>query len=453
MKKAWNRVRDFFIKDLWLIDISPFGKIKALSIHVLRLLSILTNDFLNGRLPLWAMSLVYTTLLSLVPLLAVSFSVLKAFGVRNVIEPFLLNILAPLGPHGIELSNRIVAFVDKMNVSVLGFLGLALLLFTVISVIQKIEAAFNAIWRVSNARGFLRRFSDYLSVLVVGPVLVFAALGITASVMSSGLMQRLISIESIGGIISVAGKLVSYLVICAAFIFIYLVVPNTKVKLSSAAVGGIVGGVLWQTVGFVFGSIIASSSQYAAIYSGFAIVILFMIWLYVSWLILLIGAEISYYYQFPESLSIRKDICATDARLLEWTAISIMFLVAENFYRAKAPWTTNALVARLGLTLKPVEDMVTVLERNRLITETAEDPPGYLPARDLETITLNEIVNAVRGRGLDEAEFWSQRIHPLRPVNEIIEKMDQAVVNALGEITLRDIVRLNNNVPALARKG
>jgi len=191
MKNMLNRVRGYFLKDLWAVDASSLGRLKAFFLRVLRYLVVIAGDVVNGPLTLWAMSLVYTTLLSLVPLLAVSFSVLKAFGVHNKIEPFLFNFLAPLGPKGADLSRTIVGFVDNMKVGVLGFVGLLLLLYTVISLIQKIEEAFNILWRVKNMRTLLRRFSDYLSVILVGPVLVVAALGFTATILSTTITQRL----------------------------------------------------------------------------------------------------------------------------------------------------------------------------------------------------------------------------------------------------------------------
>jgi len=144
---------------------------------------ILVRDLVDGQLTLRAMSLVYTTLLSIVPLLALSFSVLKAFGVHNQIQPMLLRFLEPLGENGAEIAHNIIEFIQRMNVGVLGAVGLVLLLYTAISLMQKIEESLNYIWHVHRPRPLADRFSRYLSVLLVGPILVFSALGITATVM------------------------------------------------------------------------------------------------------------------------------------------------------------------------------------------------------------------------------------------------------------------------------
>jgi membrane protein len=259
----------------------------------------------DGELTLWTMSLAYTTLLSMVPLLALSFSVLKAFGVHNQIEPLLGNLLAPLGEQGQEVSSRLVGFIENMNVGVLGAVGLALLIYTVVSLIEKIEASLNAMWHVTQLRSLSERFSRYLSVLLIGPLLVFSALGLTASAMSSSLAQMLISVEPLGSLVSMAGQVVPYLLVVGAFTFVYRFVPNTRVRFIPALLAGIVAGLMWQSAGWAFATFVVSSARYSAIYSSFAILVLFLLWLYVSWLVLLIGADMAFYLQHPEYLYVK----------------------------------------------------------------------------------------------------------------------------------------------------
>jgi membrane protein len=438
MKNLWKRLYVFFLTDLWALDRSSLGRLRAFLVHALQIATVVVRDVLYGEVTLRAMGLVYTTMLSLVPLLAVSFSVLKAFGAHNKLEPFLFNLVAPLGPAGIELAQRIVGFVDNMKVGVLGSIGLALLFYTVISLIQKMEEAFNSLWRVRSLRGVLQRFSEYLSVILVGPVLVVTALGLTASFMATALMRRLTAVEPIGSVVAYAGELVPYLLVCAAFTFMYLFVPNTRVKFSAALIGGVIGGVLWETLGWGFASFIVAATRYAAIYSGFAILMLFMIWLYLSWLILLIGAEISFYYQNPQFLSLGPRTRVPDARTIERTAVAVMFLIADHFYHGKTPWSFNALAQRLGLDVDLVGDVVNALQGRQLIVETAGDPQAYLPARDIETIALRDVYDAVRGSG--RGGFAAPAAGSLEAVDRIVEAIDDAVRGTLGEKTLRDIV-------------
>ncbi len=151
---------------------------KSIPLKGIRILYVIVRDLVQGQLTLRAMSLVFTTLLSLVPVIAVSFSVLKAFGVHNQVEPLLFGFLEPLGDKGVEVTNQIIGFVDNIKVGVLGAVGIAMLIYTAVSLIQKVEDTFNYTWHVQRSRSFATRFSSYLSVIIIGPVLVFSSLGV-----------------------------------------------------------------------------------------------------------------------------------------------------------------------------------------------------------------------------------------------------------------------------------
>lgn len=213
----------------------PWRSIDAASLrsrfdYVKAFIKRLTGDIQEGGLDYRAMSLVYTTLLSLAPLLAVSFSVLTAFGVHNQMEPVLLELVAPLGRQGAEIVDRIIGFVSNIKVGVLGFVGFATLFYTVLSLLQKIEESFNHVWRVKRLRSFQRRFSDYLSVLLVGPVLVFSALGLIASMANTEIAQTIIGREPFGTLYYLLGLILPYLLIVGAFTFAYRFIPNTHVN-------------------------------------------------------------------------------------------------------------------------------------------------------------------------------------------------------------------------------
>src|SRR5574337_422396 len=234
MRNPWTRAQDYILKDLWSADRMRMNRVRRFLLDTARFVVVIIRDVLYGQITLWAMGLVYTTLMSLVPLLAVSFSVLKAFGVQNKLEPFLLDLIAPLGANGAVIAHRIVEFVNNMRVGVLGVVGLGLLMYTVMSLIQKVEQGFNAIWRVRGQRSMLHQFSEYLSVVLAGPVVVVSALALTASLMSTSLVQRLVQIEPFGTIIAGAGKLVPYALVSASFTFLYVFLPNTKVRWNAA---------------------------------------------------------------------------------------------------------------------------------------------------------------------------------------------------------------------------
>jgi membrane protein len=440
-----KKLSDFFARKVWETDIASLGTYRAFLIKLLRLVYVAVREFAKGELTLRAMSLVYTTLLSIVPLLAISFSVLKAFGLHNqVVEPFLLKALAPLGPKGEEITFKIIGFVENVRVGVLSSLGLGLLFYTVISVIQKIEKAFNYVWRIKKSRSFSRRFSDYLSIILVGPVLVFSAIALTASLTSAGIVKQLVSIEPFGTVFYVLAEIAPYLLVIAAFTFLYIFLPNTKVKFESALIGGVFAGILWETAGWAFASFVVSSTKYAAIYSGFAILILFMIWLYVSWLILLVGAQVSFYHQYPQFLTPKKEVFSPSNRFREKLTFLIMFLISDNFYHNKKPWTMNAIITHLRLPVEPVQDILTLLEQKKFILETHDEPATYVPARDIETIFLKELFHAVRTA---ETGTYSmeQKVDSVPGVDEILKKLDDAFSKTLGEKTVKSIVLSHNS--------
>jgi membrane protein len=430
---------DESISLLWRDDLRQLHGLRHGVVVAVRLLVVLVRQFVAGDLNLRAMSLVYTTLLSVVPLLAVSFSVLKGFGVHNQIEPLLLNFLAPLGTRGIELSNNIIGFVENIKVGVLGSLGLVFLLYTVVSLIQKVESSFNYVWQVERLRGLAQRFSSYLSVILIGPVLVFAALGLTATAMNNALVQQLMAVEPLGYVLLSMSKLVPYLLIIAAFSFLYMFIPNTRVNPGPAVIGGVVAGVLWQSSGWAFAAFIASSSNYAAIYSGFAIMILLLIWLYLNWLILLLGAQVAFYMQYPQYMTREPVQLRLSNRLRERLALQIMFMVADHHVHNRAPWTSDALVHHLGLPMQPIHHVLQLMVRSGFLAETSDEPPAYLPRRDVETISLSELYEVVRSAG--ENRFLSLKEFPYQQqVDRAMAALQSAVRSELGEQTLKDLV-------------
>ncbi len=451
-KRLYLRLEDFLFGELWRTDVGALSGVRTLFYRTVRLLFVLTRELASGQLNLRAMSLVYTTLLSLVPLLAVSFSVLKAFGVHNQVEPLLLNLVAPLGEKGDELVMTILSFVENMKVGVLGSVGLALLLYTVISLIQKIEMTFNYVWRTKASRSMSRRFSDYLSVIMVGPVLVFAAIGMTASLMNSDVMQKLIAIEPFGSLVVLLTKLMPFVFIILAFTFVYMFVPNIKVKVRAALVGALVGGVLWQSTGMVFAAFASSSTKYAAIYSGFAILILFMIWLYLSWLILLVGAQVAYYYQHPEHVRLTNQRLPMSALFRERLGMLVMYWIARHFEGGEAPWTLELLSQQLHVPGDNLDEILSLLQKRGLLLESASETPEYLLAHDPENLTIAQLLAVLREP--DEEQLDSEgRCVSVAEVDSLMQQLYDGVEGALDGITLKQLVKQGAGAPVSSGKA
>ncbi len=427
---------------IWEEQAEPRPPWRTHGLRIVRTILILVQDLVSGQLTLRAMSLVYTTLLSIVPLLALSFSVLKAFGVHNQIQPMLLNFLEPLGEKGEEVTLNIVQFIENMNVGVLGAVGLGLLFYTAISLMQKIEQSLNYIWHIPHPRRIGERVVRYLSVLMVGPVLVFSALGITATVMNHEAMRGLLAIGVLGETVQVLSRLMPYLLVISFFTFVYMFIPNTRVRFRSALVGGTISGIAWQTAGWMFATFVAASNNYAAVYSSLAILILFMIWLYLCWLILLFGASVAFYAQHPEYLYFRDGGPRLSDRLSnrmrERLALSIMCLVAGRFLDGERMPSILEFKRLLGVPMHVLQTVLDALERQELVVQNADDPPAYLPARDPSLVSVTQVLNTVRTAG-EERLLSPERLPAPRPVEEVLDRMLQAVESSVGDITLRDL--------------
>lgn len=393
MMRDWYReVADF----LWSGDHQSRPRWQRSLLWTGRVLFRLVDDIATGDITLRAMSLVFTTLVAIVPLLAVSFSVLKGFGVHNQVEPLLLSVLAPLGDKGVEVTETIIGFVENIKVGVLGSLGLALLFYSAFSLIQKVEAAFNSIWRLKQRRTLMRRLSDYLSVLLVGPVLVFTALGVSAGMMSSDLVQALLAVEPLGSLYRLFARLLPYLLIIAAFTFFYIFIPNTRVRFRNAVCGGAVSGIVWQTASWGFAGLMVYSTRYTAIYSGFAILIFFMMWVYLNWLILLSGADLVYHLQHPEHLSFTRQRRPPGSAAREYLALQALTVVGKEYYRGAGGATTEQVARHAHGAADYVSDTLEQLKQTGLITESVDHLGTYLPARPFDSTTVKEALDAIR---------------------------------------------------------
>ncbi len=438
MPAGLERAIDSAKRFLWDVPERPMGRGRRAILWFIHLVYKLLLEFRKGQLTIRAASLVYTTILTIVPVLAVAFSVLKSIGVHNKLQPLLYQFLEPLGSRGTEITDTIVSFVDNVKVGVLGSIGLAFLFYTVISSIQQIEGAFNYMWHVTKERHLGQKFRDYLSVLLAGPVLLVSAVGVTGTVMTLTVTKKLQTIVPLGVVIETAGKLVPYFMVFLSFTLLYYLLPNARVQFRSALVGGISAGVLWQTGGLAFTSFVVSSVQYPAIYKGFAILLLFLIWLYYSWIILLVGAKIAFYHQYPTLLAMKDESELCSQRMRERTALAIMYLIGSHYYHNKPRWTRGKLVRAIGLPLGHVQEILDLLVARGILLQLADDQP-YIPARDLDTITVAEIVTTMRDVG-DPTPHFLSRIGAPSEIDNLLDRIEARGLEGCETITMKSLV-------------
>ena len=397
-KRSLQSMKSKLFDEVLDVELSELTRLKRLLHFALKIVLMVGRDFIQNLVKLQAMALAFKTLLSLAPLLAVVFSLLKAFGVHNRMEPALAEALAPLGDKGAEITVHLIGFVNKMSAGALGSVGLVTLFITVLSLMGTVEEAFNHIWRVKSPRKLARRFSDYLSAILVGPILVFAAVTITATLQNNAIVQSLLSLQALGAVILFLLRLVPYITLWGAFTFVYMFIPNTHVRLRSAVVGGLVAAVLWQTVGWGFAVFVASSTRYYVIYSSFAILLLFLLWLHIGWLIVLLGAQVAYAHQHIHFYLGDRELLAQTPAGREKLALHLMLLIGKNFYHGRDPLNVAGIAAQLRLPAGIVKEFMVMFADLKLVLPLAEEDT-YVLARAPETIAVKEILDGVRNSG------------------------------------------------------
>jgi membrane protein len=437
-KRSLHNFRDRLLDQIWELDPAEFTGLQRSLRTCLRIGLMVGRDFIENLVKLQAMALAFKTLLSLAPLLAVVFSLLKAFGVHNRMEPALLDALAPLGERGTEITTHLIGFVDRMKAGALGSVGVVTLFITVMSLMGTIEEAFNHIWGVKAPRKISRKFSDYLSVILVGPVLVFAAVTITATLQSHVFVRQLLALEPFGSAILGVLRLVPYLTLWGAFAFFYMFVPNTRVRLKSALIGSLVAALLWQTVGWGFAKFVASSTQYYAIYSSFAVLLLFLLWLHVGWVIVLLGAQVTYAHQSVRFYHRDRDSLAGTAAGREKIALEMLLVMGLRFFQGLAPLSIAGIAARLEIPAGVVKELLERLQSSRLVLALA-DEESYVLGRDPETISIKEILDCVRS-GRQARRSRARASAEENVVDDLMLDVEQAVADTLQGKSLQSLI-------------
>jgi membrane protein len=430
--------RSRVLDPLWQAEPADLTRVKRLLSSFIKIAFLVGRDFIENLVKLQAMALAFKTLLSIAPLLAVIFSILKGFGVHNRIEPVLAEALAPLGERGQEVTSHLIGFVDKMSAGALGSVGVVTLFITVLSLMSTIEQAFNTIWRVRFPRKLARRFSDYLSVLLVGPVLVFAALTITATLQSNSFVRTLLALEPFGTVMLIMLRIVPYVTLWGAFTFSYLFIPNTRVRLRSALIGGLVAAILWQTVGWGFATFVASSTRYYAIYSSFAILLLFLLWLYVGWVIVLLGAQVSHAHQHIRFYYGHRENLARSPAGREKLALQLLLLIGRNFHQGLSPMSITDLANRLQLPAVLIKDFLEMFQQSRLVLPLA-DEETFVLGRAAEKIRIKEILDCVRTSG-DTNKGTGIYLREPDGIDELLLAADQSVAATLDGKTLQSLI-------------
>ncbi len=389
------------------------------------------------RLPFQANALTFISLLALVPALAISFALAKGLGFSDGLQQLLVDNEFFSSQH--EVFQQIIGYVQRTKVGTLGAVGVVLLVFTLILTISSVEETFNRIWQAPGQRSWYRKFTDYLSVMVVCPLLIFAASGAWATFSSHDLVRWALDVAVLGSVASYAPSLGPLLILVSAFVFIYKFLPNTRVPFTSALWAGVTAAALWwgaQTAYIVFQVGVA---RYNAIYGGFASLPLFMIWMQVSWTVVLFGAELAHAHYLcrlgtpPPTFSHRLSPAQREA-----VGLRLVLMVARRFHRGLEPVSLRESARELEVPVSELATIAAALEEAGLLVKT-EETKGLLPGRSLESITLAQVLAALRG---EEGEPGKQRERP--PAEEaalaLLARARRADREILGGLNLLELV-------------
>jgi membrane protein len=418
-----------FSGGLWQLDPKEIGGVKGRAVGLLQFAAYVGANFIRNNLLLRASALSFTTLLSFVPLFALAFSILKGFGAQNRLAPIILNQVAA----GSEVVvNKVLSYINNTNMGSVGAIGLITLLGTAISVLGSIEEAFNVSWGVPETRTLYRKFSDYLSVLLSAPLLLLAATSITTTLQSRWLVSWVFERTYLGDLFFFALGLTPYLSVWAALLLLYSFIPNTRVRFGSALLGAVLAGTLWQIAQWAYIHFQVGVGNYNAIYGTLSVLPILMVWIYVSWIIVLFGMEVVAAHQ--QLHTFRRDLRGGSISQAsgELVALATLRHIGHAFHNGAPGWNDEQLAHRLGVPLRIIRETLRNLSDAGFIVSTGAAAGIYLPARELDQIPVAEVLIALRRAGgrcdlVEEQE-----------AQEILEAADQAVRERLTGATLKE---------------
>lgn len=440
-----NRAIEFVSVDIWRIRLEdlPFGK--SFLIKQLRIFLLTVRGFDEDRCLTRASSLTFYTLLSIVPVMAMLFGIAKGFGIEVLLKDELTKLVMKL-PEQEKVLTKVIEYAESLlettKGGVVGGIGLVLLFWSVIKVLSHIEAALNDIWEIKEARSWGRKFSDYLAVMLISPILILVSSSATVFITSqvTQLTEKIQLLGMISPFIFLSFKLIPYVLIWVLFTIIYVLMPNTKVNLKAGLVAGIIAGTIFQVVQWGYISFQIGTTKYNAIYGSFAALPLFLMWVQISWWVVLFGAELSFAHQNVGTYEYEPDSNKVSAAFKKVLTLQIAHLLIKNFANGDRPLTDVEIGARLKMPIRLVHTILYDLVQSRVISETTtreNQRYGYQPARDINTLTIKYVLDAIEQNGSNNIPV--ARSEEFAILSEALEKFREAMQASPANRLLKDI--------------
>lgn len=427
-----EKMGQFIKTDIWRIRSKELSRTRSIWIRPLRIVVLSVRGFDEDNCLFRASALTFYSLLSIVPVLAMAFGLAKGFGFESALEKQLFERFHGQEEVILRVMNFARSLLENTKGGLIAGVGVLLLFWTIIRVLGNIENAFNHIWGINKPRGFARKISDYLSAMVVCPVLLIISSAVTVVIKS----QVMLAVQKIGllGIISPAIfsslKLLPYCVIWVLFTFIYMFIPNGKINFRSAVFAGIVAGTLYQLFQWAYLSLQISVAKYNAIYGSFAALPLFLVWLQLSWMIVLFGAEISFAHQNEETYEFEPDCLAVSYAFRKLLILRVVHLLVKDFSKGCKPLSAIQTAQALDIPVRLVREMLNELVDSGIISEICDDETNeatYQPARDIDLFTVKYVIDNLEQHGSNsipvaESKEMEELSECLKAFDEVIEK-------------------------------
>jgi membrane protein len=431
---SWrDRVLHFLDRDLWNAEATARRGIAGVR-RVLQFLVLVGQGFRQDQLLLRASALTYYAILSVIPLLAIALSVVRAVGVSENLAGILVDKVAAGSP---EAGQRILEMVQRVDFAGLGTMGAAVLFLTSVLGISSIERTLNTIWGVKHERPWERRLPDYLAVLIVGPVLLGVALSLGTTLQSPALVNRLLQIPAFETLFTIGLRQAPLVFLWLGFAFLYWFLPNTKVRVSSALLGGALAAVLFTVAQRAYLGFNVGVGRYSALFGGFAALPLLLVWVYFSWVIVLLGAEVAFAYQNLTLVSRARRGEEPRPAAREAIGLAIATWIARAFRQGEGATDAATLAEALDVPVRSVRSILADLEGAGIIAPRGDpEREGFQLGRAAEGIPIAEVLEALRGSRAAAPQIAVVGA----PVGALLEETDRRTAETLGERTLADLV-------------
>lgn len=438
-----SKVNSYLNTDIWRIRLADYPRTKSLLLQQLRIVALALRGYREDSCKFRASALTFYSLLSIVPVIAMLFGIAKGFGLEKRVET---EILARFKGQE-EVAQRIVTFANSLLENAQGGLvagvGVMILFWSVIKVLGNIEYSFNEIWGVTKPRSLGRKFSDYFSLILVCPILMVVAGSATVVVSSQVrlLLEKIPFLNFLGPALLLPLKLLPYCTLWVTFTFIFIFMPNTKVKLKSGLVAGVVAGTLFQLVQWAYINLQIGAAQYGAIYGSFAALPLFLVWLQMSWLILLLGAEIAFAVQNVQTYEFEPDCLSISHSRRILLSLLIVKLIVTRFCAGESAWDASVISRALEIPIRLVRQILQELVEANILSEIRKREEDkevlYQPARDVATLTIKRIVDALENRGDSHVPVVASE--ELKKLTDTVAALDEVVERAPANVPLQRV--------------